>query len=143
LEDKFDQPFEEEEEAEEKKPKAKGTGKGGKKPVRKLTGKRPAKDKTKKSKALKEIMRYQKSTELLIKKLPFQRLVREIAQDSKTDLRFASTAMAAVQEAAEAFLIQLLENSNLAAIHSKRVTVMPKDLQLARRISRQKVDLIN
>lgn len=84
--------------------------------------------------ALREIRRYQKSTELLIRKLPFQRLVREIAQDYKTDLRFQSTAIAAMQEAAEAYLVGLFEDTNLCAIHAKRVTVMPKDMQLARRI---------
>ena len=81
--------------------------------------------------ALREIRKYQKSTELLIRKLPFQRLVREIAQDFKTDLRFQSSAVAALQEAAEAYLV---EDTNLCAIHAKRVTIMPKDIQLARRI---------
>ena len=84
--------------------------------------------------ALREIRRYQKSTELLIRKLPFQRLVREIAQDFKTDLRFQSTAVAALQEASEAYLVGLFEDTNLCAIHAKRVTIMPKDIQLARRI---------
>jgi histone H3 len=84
--------------------------------------------------ALREIRRYQKSTELLLRKLPFQRLVREIAQDFKTDLRFQSSAIAALQEAAEAYLVGLFEDTNLCAIHAKRVTIMPKDIQLARRI---------
>ncbi len=102
--------------------------------------------------ALREIRRYQKSTELLIRKLPFQRLVREIAQDFKTDLRFQSAAIGALQEASEAYLVSLFEDTNLCAIHAKRVTVswiyhetqnkfffrfyqiMPKDIQLARRI---------
>ena len=84
--------------------------------------------------ALREIRRYQKSTDLLIRKLPFQRLVREIAQDFKTDLRFQSAAIGALQEAAEAYLVSLFENANLCAIHAKRVTIMPKDIQLARRI---------
>ena len=78
--------------------------------------------------------RYQKSTELLIRKLPFQRLVREIAQDFKTDLRFQSSAVMALQEASEAYLVGLFEDTNLCAIHAKRVTIMPKDIQLARRI---------
>ncbi|OJT04547.1 histone H3.2 [Trametes pubescens] len=86
--------------------------------------------------ALREIRRYQKSTELLIRKLPFQRLVREIAQDfkeliaiaMKTDLRFQSSAVMALQEAAEAYLVSLFEDTNLAAIHAKRVTIQPKDL---------------
>ncbi|XP_055606026.1 uncharacterized protein LOC129754927 [Uranotaenia lowii] len=68
--------------------------------------------------ALREIRRYQKSTELLIRKLPFQRLVREIAQDFKTDLRFQSSAVMALQEASEAYLVGLFEDTNLCAIHA-------------------------
>ena len=100
-----------------------------------------------------KILRYQKSTELLIRKLPFQRLVREIAQDFKTDLRFQSSAVMALQEASEAYLVGLFEDTNLCvsteypalkkrlflilclqAIHAKRVTILPRDIQLARRI---------
>lgn len=101
--------------------------------------------------ALREIRRYQKSTDLLLRKLPFQRLVREIAQgnahtlyslthsplryiDFKNDLRFQSTAILALQEASEAYLVSLFEDTNLCAIHAKRITIMPKDIQLARRI---------
>ncbi|XP_021844018.1 histone H3.3-like [Spinacia oleracea] len=84
--------------------------------------------------ALREIRKYQKSCEMLIRKLPFQRLVREIAQNFKTDLRFQSHAVLAIQEAAEAYLVGLFEDTNLCAIHAKRVTIMPKDVQLARRI---------
>lgn len=118
--------------------------------------------------ALREIRKYQKSTDLLLRKLPFQRLVREIAQDFKNDLRFQSTAILALQEASEAYLVGLFEgtgrtecsecfvllflfvlcsdvccfsflcfvvlDTNLCAIHAKRVTIMPKDIQLARRI---------
>ncbi|XP_041642011.1 histone H3-like [Cheilinus undulatus] len=80
--------------------------------------------------ALREIQHYQKSTELLIHKLPFHRLVR----DFKTDLRFQSSAVTALQEASEAYLVGLFEDTNLCAIHAKRVTTMPKDIQLARRI---------
>ncbi|KAK3525074.1 hypothetical protein QTP86_014411 [Hemibagrus guttatus] len=87
--------------------------------------------------ALREIRRYQKSTELLIRKLPFQRLVREIAQDFKTDLRFQSSAVMALQEASEAYLVGLFEDTNLCAIHAKRVTIMPKDIQLARPLFRE------
>merc|ERR1719296_317628 len=65
--------------------------------------------------ALREIRRYQKSTDLLIRKLPFQRLVREIAQDFKTDLRFQGSAVLALQEAAEAYLVGLFEDTNLCA----------------------------
>ena len=86
--------------------------------------------------ALREIRKYQKGTELLMRKLPFQRLVREIALDvtKLVGLRFQSTAILAIQEASEAYLIGLFEDTNLCAIHAKRVTIMPKDLQLARRI---------
>jgi histone H3 len=88
--------------------------------------------------ALREIRRYQKSTDLLIRKLPFQRLIREIAQDYKSDLRFQGSAVLALQEASEANLTGLFEDSNLCAIHAKRVTVMPKDMQLARKIRNDK-----
>ena len=84
--------------------------------------------------ALREIRRFQKSTELLIRKLPFQRLVREIAQDFKTDLRFQSSAIGALQESVEAYLVSLFEDTNLCAIHAKRVTIQKKDIQLARRL---------
>ncbi|QKX62191.1 uncharacterized protein TRUGW13939_09350 [Talaromyces rugulosus] len=84
--------------------------------------------------ALREIRRYQKSTELLIRKLPFQRLVREIAQDFKSDLRFQSSAIGALQESVEAYLVSLFEDTNLCAIHAKRVTIQSKDIQLARRL---------
>jgi histone H3 len=88
--------------------------------------------------ALREIRKFQKSTELLIRKLPFQRLVREIATDYKSDLRFQSQAVLALQEASEAYLVGLFEDTNLCAIHAKRVTIMPKDIQLARRIRGEK-----
>nr|ACG30033.1 histone H3 [Zea mays] len=80
--------------------------------------------------ALREIRKYQKSTELLIRKLPFQRLVREIAQDFKTDLRFQSSAVSALQEAAEAYLVGLFEDTNLCAIHAKRVPSCPRTSSL-------------
>jgi len=60
--------------------------------------------------------------------------VREIAGEIKNDLRFQSTAILALQEATEAYLVGLFEDTNLCAIHAKRVTIMPKDIQLARRI---------
>ncbi|PIA61326.1 hypothetical protein AQUCO_00300696v1 [Aquilegia coerulea] len=84
--------------------------------------------------ALREIRKYQKSTDLLIRKLPFQRLVRETAQAFKTDLRFQSHAVLALQEATEAYLVGLFEDTNLCAIHAKRVTILSKDMQLAKRI---------
>ena len=74
----------------------------------------------------------------MIRKAPFQRLVREVAQDmpdsNACTLRFQSTAVLALQEAAEAYLVGVFEDANLCAIHAKRVTIMPKDIQLARRL---------
>ncbi len=84
--------------------------------------------------ALREIRRYQKSTELLLRKAPFWRLVREVAARFRSELRFESLALLALQEAAEAYLVSLFEDTNLCAIHAKRVTIYPKDMQLARRI---------
>lgn len=84
--------------------------------------------------ALSEMKRYQKSTELLIRRLSAQRLGREVAQGFKPDLQFQGSAVLAPQEAAEAYLLGLLEDANLWTIHTKRVTIMPKDIQLARRI---------
>ena len=88
--------------------------------------------------ALREIRKFQKSTDLLIRKLPFQRVVREIAQEYKNDLRFQSQAVLALQEAAEAYLVGLFEDTNLCAIHAKSVIFMPKVMQLARRIRGEK-----
>ena len=112
--------------------KARGSGKtlpasqqGTKKPHRYWPG----------TMALREICRYQKSTELLLGKLPFQRLVRELAQDlGKINIRFQSGAIMALQEASEVYLVGFLEDSNLCAVHVKRVTIMLKDIQLASRI---------
>lgn len=89
--------------------------------------------------ALREIRRYQRSTDLLLLKLPFSRLVREVAMyilpsHASEGLRWQSQAIQALQEAAEAFLVHLFEDTNLCAIHAKRVTIMQKDIQLARRI---------
>jgi histone H3 len=84
--------------------------------------------------ALREIRRLQKSTALLIRKLPFQRLVRELAQEFKNDLRFSPTALMALQEAAEAYLVGIFEDANLCAIHSRRVTIFPKDINLTLRL---------
>ena len=115
--------------------KGKGRGKGTQKKKTVATGgvKRPHRYRPG-TVALRQIRQYQKSTELLLRKLPFARLVREIAQDFKMDLRFQSSALMCLQEAAEAYLVLLMEHSNLCAIHAKRVTIMPKDMQLARRI---------
>lgn len=86
--------------------------------------------------ALREIRQYQRSTNLLIPKLPFSRLIKELANErsSSGGLRFQSSALMALQEAAESYIVQLFEDTNLCAIHAKRVTVMPKDMNLARRI---------
>ena len=84
--------------------------------------------------ALREIWKYQKSTDLLIRKLPFQCLVHEILQGLGVGFRVTPAMVMALQEAAEVYLVQLLEDSNLCAIHAKRITIQPKDIQLARRI---------
>ena len=81
--------------------------------------------------ALKEIQKYQKGADLLIRRLLFQWLVREIAQWRREGLRFQSAAVLVLQESGEAFLVGLLEQANLCTIHTKRVTIMPKDIQLA------------
>jgi len=86
--------------------------------------------------ALKEIKAFQRTTNHLIQKAPFQRLVREITQTvpKEHDLRWRPSALEALQEAAEAFIVQRFEDTNLAAIHANRVTIMPKDMELARRL---------
>ena len=86
--------------------------------------------------SLKEIAYYQKRVGLLIPKLPFQRMVREITHIDleKVDIRYQASAIAALQEGTEAYLVGLLEDTGLEAIHGKRVTIMPKDVQIARRI---------
>ncbi|KAI5189561.1 histone H3 [Nematocida sp. AWRm77] len=84
--------------------------------------------------ALREIRKYQKTTELLIRKLPFQRMVRDIASDKKKDLRFQSSSILAIQESFENYLTSLFEDGNQCAIHAKRVTLMDKDLKLVSRI---------
>ena len=85
-------------------------------------------------KALKEIRKFQRSTDLLIHKLPFTRLVKEITFSFHHSLQWQSIALEAIQHAAEDFIIGLMGDANLSAVHAKRVTIMPKDLQLARRI---------
>jgi histone H3 len=84
--------------------------------------------------ALREIRKFQKSTELLLRQGPFGRLVREICQDFKSDTRWTEDALDALQHATEAYLVGLNEDTNLCAIHAKRVTIMPKDIVLARKI---------
>ena len=86
-------------------------------------------------KALQEIRFYQRHTDLLIRRLPFARLVKEVqTYFFRKEFRWQAQAMLALQEAAEAHLVGLFEDANLCTIHAKRVTVMPKDIQLARRI---------
>jgi histone H3 len=84
--------------------------------------------------ALREIRRYQKTTDLLIRKLPFRRLVREIAQEIRAGFRMQESALLAMQEAAEEYLISMLDDANLCAIHGKRTTIMAKDMRLAKRL---------
>ena len=83
--------------------------------------------------ALSEIRKYKAGSELLIRKLSFQRLVKEIAQDYMLEIRFQSSSISVLQEAAEAYLIRLFEDANLYAIHAKRVTIFTKDMKLAMR----------
>jgi len=85
--------------------------------------------------ALREIRKYQRSTDLLIRKLPFARLTREITNNLAPEpFRWTAEGLLALQEASEDFIVHLLEDTNLCAMHAKRVTIMPKDMQLARRI---------
>ena len=84
--------------------------------------------------ALREIRKFQKSTELLLRKGPYQRLVREVCQEYKQEVRFTADALLALQTATEAYLVGIMEHTNLCAIHAKRVTIMPKDIVLARKI---------
>eukprot|EP00729_Bicosta_minor_P005732 gene5732-25805_t len=104
------------------------------------------------TRALQEIRRYQRGTELLIRKIAFQKLVKEITQDmtatssgtrrqtlKQVQYRFQSAAISALQEAAEAYLVGLFEDTNLCALHAKRVTIMRKDMVLARRLRGERV----
>jgi histone H3 len=84
--------------------------------------------------ALRQISKLQKSTDLLMRKAPFQRLVRSLATAQKEHLRWQASAVAALQEATEAYVVGLLADTNLLSLHAKRVTVMARDLQLARRL---------
>lgn len=84
--------------------------------------------------ALREVRKYQKTTGTLIRKAPFQRLVREVGHGAKDGLRWAAAAVGAVQEATESYVIGLLSDSNLCALHARRVTIMPRDIHLARRL---------
>lgn len=84
--------------------------------------------------ALREIRRYQQSTDLLIRRAPFRRLVQELMESCKSRLRLQTSALMALQTAAEDYTVALFEDANLCAIHARRVTVFPRDIQLARRL---------
>ena len=86
--------------------------------------------------ALRQIRKYQKSTELLIRKLPFQRLVKEVVRElfPTANCRFQSTAVLALQEASESFLVSMFDDVNCIAIHGKRVTIQVKDIQIWKRL---------
>ena len=86
------------------------------------------------TKALWEIRWFQKSTKLLIPKMAFLRVACEILQRESPTSRIQASTVLALQEAAEGCLICLMEDTNLCTIHSKRITILPKDMQLARRI---------
>jgi histone H3 len=87
---------------------------------------------------IREIRKYQKNTDLLIRKAPLKRLAKEITTNLKSDLQMQSMAILALQEASEAYLVHLFEDSNECAIHAKHVTIMPKDIQLAQHIQGEK-----
>lgn len=127
--------------ASSSRPTTGGKGRPGqpRPPARAPPGGGPPKRYRPSTNALREIRRYQKSTDLLMAKLPFSRLVREIAFNVAplhlhANMRWQSQAIQALQEAAEAFLVHLFEDTNLCALHAKRVTIMQKDIQLARRL---------
>ena len=91
--------------------------------------------------AIREIRKYQRTTNLLLRKLPFQRIVRQLATAQNGEVRFQSSALSALQEATEAYLVGLFEDTNLCAIHARRVTIMVKDMKLARRIRGEALNL--
>lgn len=115
--------------ASKKAPKPKTTNAGDK--VKKPHRFRPG------TVALREIRKYQKSVDHLIAKLPFQRLVREIAHEFDSKFRFEAAALLCLQEAAEQYIVGMFSDSNLCAIHAKRVTVMAKDMRLTKTIRRK------
>ena len=91
---------------------------------------------------LMEIRKYQKSVEFLIRKLPFQRVVQEIAQDIDPNPRFTVDAIFVLQEASEVFLVNLMEDENLCTIHRGRITIAPKDFSLVMHLREQMGDLV-
>ena len=88
--------------------------------------------------ALMDIRHWQKTTDLLIQKLPFQRLVREIAAECKSDLRFQGDAILALQEASEAYLVEYFQDAVQCAIHAGRVTIQVEDMQVVQRLEKRK-----
>ena len=80
--------------------------------------------------ALRDIRKYQRSTDLILRRLPFQRLVRQCVQEWKSDARFQAAALLALQEAAETYIVKLYEDMNQIAVHAKRVTILKKDFFL-------------
>ena len=92
------------------------------------------KKKIRRMRTIKEIKRYQRSTDLLIPRLPFRKIVKEMASKTSSDIRFQSSAMNALQEATEAFIVGIIEDGMLCTIHAQRVTLMAKDVALAARI---------
>lgn len=122
------------------------TSSGGKKKSQAKKAKAPKKEGEGKKRrwrpgtvALREIKKFQHSTQLLIKKAPFRRMIKEFMEKGKVGLRITQSGALAIQEATEAFTVSLLSDANLCAIHAKRVTLMPKDLQLARRLRGERV----
>ena len=122
-------------------PKPRQTLSGGKAPQKQLAtkaahkqggaqGARPKPCRSYAMMALQEIWHFQRSVDLLIPLLPFQRLVHEIAQDYRMDLRFQSSTILALQEAAEVWFVSLFERANLCCIHRGRITIIPKDFYL-------------
>ena len=87
--------------------------------------------------ALRQIRYFQstQATMLLICKLPFARLVRKIAQDYKTDLRFTATSILALHHTAECFLVEVMQKTHMAAIHHRCITIAPKDMHLVKAIT--------
>jgi histone H3 len=117
----------------------------------KAASKRPSSDAPKERKkrrykqgtvALREIRKYQKGTQLLIQKAPFQRLVREITRDCSTEkeFRFQGAALLALQAATESYMTNVMEDTNLCAIHAERVGIQGKDMRLALRIRGEEIE---
>lgn len=116
--------------------KKKATRRSSSRTARTARTARPRRE-SQKQNALRQIRRYQRSTGLLIPRATFNRMARDVGAEHKADIRFQRQALEALQEAAEAYMVGLYNDSNLLAIHSKRVTVLPRDIQLARLIRQE------